>query len=233
MLRCGQRPGQGKYMREEKNKGLLLQTIPYLGSSRILKVFTREAGLISLFTKTKNLGSLGSPFCIGEWIYKGGKGDIYTLQDASLIDPLLDLRHSFASISSAGSMAQDILRSQLPEQASPPLYDLLGGYFKKLAQFSQPEILVISFRLKLLLHEGLLSLNTQCTRCAHKALHLSRGESFCLNHSLSTGLTFTQIEWDQLHQLAFASKFSLLNELNIPPSFMEKISVFTTQIILR
>lgn len=211
-------------MSEEKNLGLLLQAIPYLGTGRILKVFTREAGLISLFTKKKNLGSLASPFCTGEWVYKKGLGEIYTLKEASLIDPLLDLRKSFNSISAAGLMAQDILKSQLPEQPAESLYDLLYTYLKKLSEFTHPEVLAMSFRLKLLLHEGLLSLKTQCSQCLERALHLSKGESFCINHSLFTGLTFTQTEWDQLYQLAFASKFSLLNEQKIKHSLIEKIS---------
>lgn len=216
-------------MTQEKSVGLLLQTIPYLGTGRILKVFTREAGLISLFTKKKNLGSLASPFCTGEWVYKKGQGDLFSLKDASLIDPLLDLRQSFASISAAGCIAQDILKSQMPEQAVPALYELASSYFKKLSEFAQPEILSMSFRLKLLLHEGLLSLKTQCTSCPEKALHLSQGESFCPNHTSFTSITFTPTEWDQLHLLAFASKFSMLHELKIKSSLTEKISLLSDQ----
>ena len=211
-------------MTEEKSAGLLLQTIPYLGSGRILKVFTGQAGLISLFTKKKNLGSMASPFCIGEWVYKKGQRDLYSLKDASLLDPLLGLRQSFAAISAAGSIAQDILKSQMPDEAAAPLYELACSYFKKLSEFTQPEILSTSFRLKLLLHEGLLSLKPHCTSCSEKALHLSQGESFCPNHASFKGVPFSEGEWGQLHLLAFASKFSLLRELRIKPSLIEKIS---------
>lgn len=213
-------------MSEAKSQGLLLQAIPYLGTGRILKVFSREAGLISLFTKKKTLGSLASPFCIGEWIYrKRPGGDLYTLQDASLIDPLLGLRHSFHCLSAAGLMAQDILKSQLPIETSPALYDLLCSYFKQLHSFLHPEILSTSFRLKLLLHEGLLSLTKHCSHCPHAALHLSEGESFCSFHAPLPSIEFTQIEWEQLHLLAFASKFSLLHEIQIQPLLIEKSSI--------
>jgi DNA repair protein RecO (recombination protein O) len=207
---------------EEKTEGLLLQTVPYLGQSRILKIFSKKEGLITLFTKKKNLNALGSPFCIGEWAYKKGKGDMDLLQDGSLIDPLLDLRKSFAALSAAGSMAQDILTSQLPAQEALALYELLRSYFKKLPQFIHPEILAISFRLKLLLLEGLLSLKNHCAHCRAPANHLCKGESFCASHAPFPSISFTFAEWQQLHCLAFAQKFSLLQELKMEPSFIKK-----------
>lgn len=220
-------------MNETKSEGLLLQTIPYLGTGRILKIFTRESGLISLFTKKKNLGSLGSPFCIGEWIYKKGSTDLHPLKDASLIHPLLELRTSFHLLSTAGSIAQDILKSQLPITSPHHLYELLISYFKKLPQFKHPEILLISFRLKLLIHEGLLSLNAQCTRCPENAQHLLHGESFCIHHALGRGIEFSQTAWQQLHLLAFASKFSSLEHLSIESSLIEKSSLLLDSIIHR
>ena len=208
---------------EEKQQGLLLHSIPYLNNSHILKIFTQEEGLISIFTKKKDHRALASPFCIAEWVYKKRQSDMYTLLDGSLLDPLLDLRQSFASLSAAGSMAQDILKSQLPSQASPQLYALLCSYFKKIPQFKTPEILAISFRLKLLLHEGLLSLKPDCSLCSRPASILAQGESFCPSHAPSPNLHFTPEEWAQLHALTFASNFSSIHPLELNPSLAQKI----------
>jgi DNA repair protein RecO len=210
---------------EKVSQGLLLQAIPYLGSGRILKVFTRKEGLISLFTKTRKLGSLGSPFCIGEWVYQDGSKDLYKLKDASLVDPLLDLRTSFEAISSAGLIAQEILKSQLPSPTSPLLYELLIKYFKKLSQFTNPEILPLSFRCKLLLYEGLLSLKNTCAHCANPALCLFRGESFCPDHAPITAAIFTPLEWEQLLLLTWAPQFSLLQALEIKPPLIKKMKL--------
>jgi len=212
-------------MTKEKSEGLLLQSIPYLGKSYILKVFTQQMGLISLFTKRKIPGSLTTTFCIGEWVYQKKLGDMYTLYDASLIDPLLDLRQSFACLSSAGRIAQDVLQSQLPHQGIHPLYELLCSYFKKIPQFSHPEILSVSFRLKLLIYEGLLSLKKQCSHCTNEACYLSGGESFCLSHAPLAGIAFTAEEWNQLHLLAFTLRFSILQELEMKASLLEKSSL--------
>jgi DNA repair protein RecO (recombination protein O) len=212
-------------MTEEKSIGILLQAIPYLGQGRILKVFTKDFGLITLFTKKKNLGSLTSPFCIGEWVYKKGLSDLYTLKDASLIDPLLPLRSSFAHLSCAGQIAQEILKSQLSSQKAEALYELLSCYFKQIHYFENPQVLSMSFRLKLLLHEGLLSIQSQCSRCEEMANHLSEGESFCLIHAKVNSVAFSKEEWDQLELMTFAQKFSLLQKVEVDTALIEKMGL--------
>ncbi len=203
-------------MIEEKSLGLLLQSIPYLGRQKILKVFMPENGLVTLMAKSA-IGGLDSPFCIGEWVYRKGQKEIHTLKDGALVDPLLDLRKNYECLRAAGSMAQDLLQTQLPAQSAPHLFDLACAYFKKLPLFAKPEILSASFRLKLLLQEGLLSLSAQCSRCSSPAFHLHQGESYCLAHAPFPGFTFTIEEWEALHLLAFARQFSLFQSLTQAP----------------
>ena len=175
---------------EEKTPGLLLQAIPYLGQKKILKVFT-PLGLISLFAKTSQL----TPFCIAEWVYQKTEKELYPLSDTTLLDPLSELRQSYNLLTAAGTMAKDLLRSQLPNKGSPELYQLACLYFKKLP--ASPDMLVASFRLKLLLHEGLLSSDPEPS--------------------------FTPTEWEQVATLAFARQFSTLYGLPAAPT--EKIAL--------
>ena len=53
-------------------EGVLLQTIPYSGRQRILKIFTPDSGLISLIAKSK-APVWTTPFCIAEWVYIKGQ----------------------------------------------------------------------------------------------------------------------------------------------------------------
>lgn len=205
-------------MHETKSHGLLLQSIPYLGKKHILKVFTLEDGLVTLMAKSGH-----APFCIGEWVYHKKRSDIYTLQDTSLIDGLLDLRQNYKTLVAAGSIAQDLLHSQLPCRKNIDLYALATTYFKKLPLFKHPETLVASFRLKLLLHDGLLSLREACTTCGSSACHLFQGESYCLAHGPTPGISFDADEWKTLLVLSFARQFSLLEILETLPT--EKIGV--------
>ena len=113
----------------ERSPGLLLQSIPYLGSHRILKVLTPEHGLISLLAKfaasrKRSWSALTTPFLLAEWVYVRGRTDLFLLKDGSLVDPFLSLKDSYGRLSTAGQMAQDLLKTQMPEKrARRPLWE--------------------------------------------------------------------------------------------------------------
>ncbi|PIS02012.1 MAG: hypothetical protein COT85_07675 [Chlamydiae bacterium CG10_big_fil_rev_8_21_14_0_10_42_34] len=178
-----------------KTPGLLLQSISYLGQKKILKVLTPDHGLISLFTKSTKL----TPFCLAEWVYRETGKEMHTLQDSTLLDPLLNLRQDYQTLTFAGAMAQDLLRTQMPNKKAP--YALASAYFKKLPL--NPQILAASFRLKLLLHEGLLS--------------------------LEPSTSFSPLEWEQLSTLAFGSHFSQIQKQTLAP--FEKIELLFNEAI--
>ena len=197
------------YRMEEKSHGILLSAIPYLGQQKILKVFTVEAGMISLIAKGNKLPSLCSPFCIAEWVYKKSEREIFPLTDGTLTDPLSRLRDSYEALSAAGSIAGDLLRSQFPSKPSPLLYELMAAYFRKIGTSAHPQNLSASFRLKLLLHDGILSLMPFCAHCGEPALSLSHGESYCSQHG-ADGHRFSIQEWETLMELAYSRQFSVL-----------------------
>lgn len=218
-------------MTEEKTPGLLLQAIPYLGQQKILKIFTPGSGLISMVSKRVKNTALVSPFCLAEWVYKKGNRDIYPLVDGSLIDGLYDLRKSYESLSAAGLIAQDLLRTQMPGKQSHELFALSCALFQKLPSFKHPEILVALFRLKMLLHEGLLSLEPGCSRCSSEALHLFEGESYCMAHAEYPGRTFTSEEWTHLSLLCTTKSFAKLREMPLKRELYGKIlSLFNERI---
>jgi len=205
---------------EIKSQGILLQAIPYLGKSRILKVFTEDFGLISMMAKKP---TPAAPFCIAEWVYRKKQSEIFALLESSLTDNLLTLRESYAALRAAGSIAHDLIRTQMPGKNAPNLYRLLTSYFQKIPNFRNPEILAASFRLKLLLHEGLLALQPHCARCRREASLLDQGESVCPEHATPGSIAFSIPEWSGLHALAFSRRFSSLEELAPSPSLDNKI----------
>lgn len=164
--------------------GLLLQSIPYLGKSQILKVFTPDQGLIALFSRKTTL----TPFLLAEWVFRKSSKEMHSLQECTLIDPLFSLKSSYSTLSCAGCIAQDLLRTQLPQKKAPELFDLTLFYLQKLTL--APELLAASFRLKLLWHEGLLSEEIDPS--------------------------FTAPEWDQVQTLAFSRDLSAIQRA-IPP----------------
>ncbi|MDE3046525.1 MAG: DNA repair protein RecO [Verrucomicrobiota bacterium] len=146
---------------QERTIGLLLQSFPYLSSHRILKVLTPDAGLLTfmaLFAASKR-AALTTPFLLAEWVYAKSKKEILTVTDASLLDPLSDLKKDFAYLSAAGRIAQDLLRTQLPGKPAQAPFELALACLRKVSYFPNPSILPILFRLRLLSLEGLLPLN--------------------------------------------------------------------------
>jgi DNA repair protein RecO len=178
----------------EQHEGVLLQIIPYLEESLIYKIFTPQAGLITVLAKSK--GS-AIPFCRAEWVVRRSRGDLYYLQESSLIDPHHHLRSSFPVISAAGAIATDLIRSQLPSTSATNLYLLLLACWTHLAK--NPEAIAFSFRLKLLQLEGV----------------------FCIQ--LLNDLPFEEAERKIVRTLAFAKRFSELEDLHLSLCFACKL----------
>lgn len=206
---------------EETSRGILLSATPYLGQKKILKVFTAEFGLMTLMAKSSKQTQLTAPFCIGEWVYRKSQREIYPLVDGSLLDPLDTIRSSYDILTGAGAMANDLLRSQLPLKPSLKLYDLLSLYLRKIAESSHPHSIAASFRIKLLLHDGLLSLRPDCARCGEPASCIAEGESYCTTHGIG-GIDFAASEWDLLLLLGYGRQFSILNQVDATDALLEK-----------
>ncbi len=211
-------------MEKKKVDGILLFAHSYLERKKILKIFTSD-GLLSLFAKKTTLSSLYTPFIIGEWIYEKKNKELLPLVDASIINDLSDLRQTYETLFAAGQIADALLKSQLSQKPSPLLYALTIAYFEKLATFEMPQNLVASFRLKLLLHEGLLNLQNKCSICSSYATSLDLGESLCHRHRSPTSISFSEEEWRNVHELTFSRRFEDFKKINLTEILKEKIKL--------
>lgn len=145
-------------MEEKKTEGLLLKAIPYLNDQKILKVLTPNDGLISLIAKKKHQKIFLDPFLLAQFVFRKGKSEIHTLLDCSLIDDLNEIRQNLETINAAASIAKDLLNTQLPGKSFPKLFALSCIYLQKIPKIKNLKALQASFKLKLLIHEGLLNL---------------------------------------------------------------------------
>lgn len=211
----------------EKTQGVTLQSIPFEEKARIITVFTKENGLISLIIKgisqkKPSLITLCNPFCLADFIYLKGRSDIFFLKDATILNEHLFLRKNLEYISSAYSMAKAILDSQLPHKPSPDLFLLFLKYLEKIPSFASQENLVCSFLLKLLNHEGLIHLKKTCNICEKEASLLYKGESLCPDHQIEHVQNFNLQEFKTLLDLAFTKNFSDLEKIEQHPGLKEK-----------
>lgn len=215
-------------MDTESIEGIVLRSLDYKETHRIITLFTPD-GLLSLIVrrisrKNTRLLSLTTPFCHGEYHFHKGKSELLSFRDGSILDDHFSLRNSLKSLQTAGSLASAILSSQLPGKPAPALFFLYKAYHKQASHFKNPDALIASFYLKLLKHEGLLTLSTHCAHCQNpKPLLLQEGESLCHQHSTTSSFQFSPSEWDLLLALDNSTQFSALANLLLPPPLLPKI----------
>jgi len=215
-------------MQEEKTEGVVLRSQDYKERHRIITLFS-PLGLISMIVKSisrKNarLLSLTTPFSHGEYIYYQGRSDLLNYCDGTLLDDHLYLRQNLKLLQAAGTLANAILSSQMAGKPAPALFALYKSYHKQIRHFEEPAPLLASFILKLLKHEGLLSISSHCASCdTTSACFLSHGESFCSQHAEQGAIAFSPSEWEILLALENAQQFSSLRVLQFSPLFVQKI----------
>jgi DNA repair protein RecO (recombination protein O) len=215
-------------MQEEKTEGIVLRSRDFKERHRIITLFTAH-GLVNLIVKNisrKNtrLLSLTTPFSHGEYLYLRAHSELLRFQDGTLLDDHSHLRQSYSLLQTAGALANAILTSQLPDKPSPALFSLYKSYHKQVAHFPDPAPLLASFYLKLLKHDGLLSLTPFCTLCENTPASLFyNGEGLCTQHPTPEALRFSSTEWETLLFLDQVPQFSLLRTHSVSPSCLQKI----------
>lgn len=188
-------------MQEEKVEAVLLTSHPYLKGKRILKVFSKEAGLISLMASARHAPSLSSPLTSFEIVYSKKNSDLYTVIDIKILSYHFELRKSYEHLLAASELLRSLLASQLPGKPSPLLYELLQSYLHKIPRFSNPFVLAASFMLKLLAHDGLLSSSFENLPCSPE-------------------------EYETLSFLTQSRSFSDLEAVSLSSSLLSRLSSF-------
>lgn len=214
-------------MKIGKTEGITLQSISYKENSKIITIFTKEKGIISLIIKnisSKNprLLAIASSFCLADFIYYKGKSDIYFFKDANILDSHLFLRKNFTFITTAFSMVKAIIKSQLPYKKTN-IYILFKKFLKKLKTSSSPKTLICGFLLKILFSEGMIHLKKNCNICNKKTNFICSGESLCQEHKKNFALNFSQNEIEKMIKLIHCKKFSDLDKIKIENPLKEKI----------
>lgn len=123
-----------------KSPGLILKKTPFSETSLILKVFTRESGLITLIakgakrTKSKYHGLLDF-FTLNQFVYpEKSKSDILTLMEVSLIHDFSRLKTN-PTRQALGNVFMELYTKYMHEPASsPPHYELLVEAMEQLDQ---------------------------------------------------------------------------------------------------
>ncbi len=190
---------------------------------RIVTLFTRELGIVSLIVKRIGKDDhakrmLTSTMTKGQYILAPGKTDLFRLMEGHVQDTYLPLREDFSKLQAAGKILGGIARTQWPGKPQPLLFELLASYLHALKENSAPKALSLSFLLKLLKHEGALPRFDLCHLCAERApTFFSSGCLRCEKCALEREEPVTYEDLQVLAILTHATRFAQLEEIPISP----------------
>ena len=146
-------------MTHERSIGLLLQSIPYLSSHRILKVLTPDAGLLTFMARfaASKRASLTTPFLLGEWLYIKDKKELHSLHDANSLEDFAALKRLRPPLCRRPNRPGPSPHPA-PRQIRPSPLRARHRLLPQTPPLPAPPPLLTAFRLRLLLVEGLLDL---------------------------------------------------------------------------
>jgi DNA repair protein RecO (recombination protein O) len=144
----------------KKTEGVVLKRIPFQEHDLILTLFSQDQGIIKCIAKGANrpkcrYAALLDPLTRLEFLYREGRGELWKCSEMTALNHRLALRQNFAQLTAACDMGKALLTSQLLYAPAAELYALFNAYLEHLPLFQEPDVLALSFRLKLLRHEGI------------------------------------------------------------------------------
>jgi len=218
-------------MEYQKTEGIILHLIPFGDSHQIVILFTLHAGLMKVMcygsrsSKSKWHG-LCRALTQVEIIYREKNSEIYECRDLTLIHSFDNLKQEYQQLEAACDLLYCLNRSQLVGKTAPKLYALLIYYLSKISQIHEPWILSLSFRLKLLRHDGLLDYPFICQVCEESLLlnaFYAQNEAFCAKHACENSLFFAEEDLHLIYALTACPHYSGLTKLHLSAEIKSKV----------
>lgn len=219
-------------------EAIVLHTIPFQDSHQISTMFTREMGLckaigsFSRLPKNALFGSL-TPLNHIEVMFRPSKSDLFKIESASILNAYAPIRKDYDLLHQACGMLNCLVKFQFPHKPAPILFELLKSYLSLIVDAKSPEAILASFQLKLLRHEGLLSVTDQCRACGatSKEISIEDGRTICATHT-SVEKRLSEEETAYFYALSLATSIKLLKDIEVPAALPAKVAILFEEIRL-
>lgn len=138
--------------------GIVLDDMAFGESSKIIKVFTRNMGKISIMVKgamssrSKNL-SVTQVFGVNEYLLKKGQS-FYYIAESKIIESNFDIRNSYWNLIYASLLSELLDKSTIDEHSNSKVFDLFRKTLNLYNSTNDPIGLAIAFELKYLTFIG-------------------------------------------------------------------------------
>jgi len=217
----------------EQAEGIILKVIPFRDYDQILTIFTHEQGIIKLIykgsrSKRRGVQGLCVPLTLVQVIYREKRGELFSCQEMTGMEFYHSLRHSLPCLEAACDCLKALERSQLVCKPSPMLYQLLCFYLDRMETITDPWVLALSFRLKLLMHDGLARFPFLCATCfqpLQEVAYVHLTDWGCREH-LSQGHYWNEHEVQQVYRLALCQSYQELINETISEELKAKVNHF-------
>ncbi len=218
----------------QQTEGIILRAISFRDYDQILTLFTSDAGIIKVIykgsrSKRRGVQGLCIPLTKVELVYREKRGEIFSCQEMTLVESFSYLRKKLLHLEIACDLLQALLVSQLVGKAAPRLYALLSFYLEKIPQISNPRTLAVSFRLKLLKHDGLVAFPFMCGECQQflqTVAYTQGSEGWCANHQPNGSRVWEQQELQQLYRLAMCQNYREICAEEVSFELQDKVARF-------
>ncbi|MEQ8834316.1 MAG: DNA repair protein RecO [Miltoncostaeaceae bacterium] len=159
-----------------ETEAVVLRTLRYAEADAVLALFTRAAGRVSAIAKgarkpTSRLGGRLQPGVSVQASLYRGRGDMFTVRGASVLDARAGLWVEGWRLQAAGSVLEAVMRVMPEEEASEEAWFLLDRALRMLVGAAPAEgparlhPLVLGSHAKLLVVSGLLPMLGACAMC--------------------------------------------------------------------
>ncbi|WP_026700334.1 DNA repair protein RecO [Salibacterium aidingense] len=153
----------------EKAEGIVLRTFSYGETNSILRLFTREAGKISVMARgakkpKSRLAAVSQPFVYASFLYYKSTG-MKTLNQGDTIDSFRIIRSDIVKTAYASYLLELLDKLTEEQEKNPYLFELLLQLLQRMNEDDDPEILVRIFEMKMTAQAGIKPELEHCTNC--------------------------------------------------------------------
>ena len=219
----------------EKVEGIIISSTPYKESSKILQVFTKKHGLISIIAKgankiKSNLRALTLNYTYGYFYIYYKENKLSTLTNVDLIDSFINIKNDIVLISYMTYLC-DLTKQVIKDNDDEIIYDNLIESLKKINNNLDPLIITNIFELKMLDYLGVgLNLDS-CIKCGNKkdivTIDPDLGGFICKKCYKDS--IIVNPKTIKMLRLYYYVQINTINEINISDEVKNEINSFLTK----
>lgn len=197
------------HIREE---AIVLKTTPFEEKALLIDLFCEESGPIKIFSN--NIRQPLQPYSLIECVLQKGRKELYYLKETTFLKQLPLSRTPLIF-----GICERLHAALSSATRDPQVYALFKAFLEHLHLAKRPKNLLASFLLKLLVHEGQLSLSRNAVSTT-----FVDGEWVCEENAPAWGLHFKEKEIEQLIFLATSRSLLAIDERNVEEICLMKIN---------